>query len=88
MICNSSTSALVSGFLALTLLTACLIALARLTSRTVSACDGVTMVGIRVKPLFRGGVEVDFMKNEKKATNNLHLKFAIVIIPLELEPAL
>jgi len=46
------------------------------------------MVGIRVKPLFRGGVEVDFMKNEKKATNNLHLKFAIVIIPLELEPAL
>ena len=63
-------------------------ALARLTSRTVSACDGVTMFGIRVMPLFRGGVEVDFMKNENKATNNLHLKFVIVIIPLELEPAL
>ena len=63
-------------------------ALARLTSRTVSACDGVTMFGIRVKPLFRGRVEVDFMKNGKKATNNLHRMFAIVIISLELEPAL
>lgn len=63
-------------------------ALARLTSRTVSACDGVTMFGIRVKPLFRGEVEVDYMKNEKKATKNFHRMYVIDIISPRFEHAL
>ena len=49
MLCSRPISARVSGLRAFTLLTACLMALARLTSGTVSACSGerVDMAAIK-----------------------------------------